>query len=104
MLTAGIKSTLTAEAEVNTTDSRVDIDADKRSIIITASNIIPSVPLPKTLIRSVGIIASIPPSGRTPPKTNLDVLPIKYAPQPITKQKIVEITVPLFIAAVSLMA
>lgn len=104
LLTAGIKSTATADADVSTTASSVDIDAERSNIIIIASKIIPNVPLPRTFIKSVGITASIPPSGNTPPRISLDVLPIKYAPQPITRQKIVEIIVPLFIAALSLIA
>ena len=73
----GIRSTATAEAEVRTTACKVDIDAERSKIIITASRIIPNVPFPRTSMRSVGMTESIPPSGRTPPRTSLDVLPIR---------------------------
>jgi len=76
-LTAGIRSTATAHAEVKTTASSVAIDAERRRIIITAKRIIPAVPPPNTCINTVGITESTPPSGRTPPKTSLDVDPIR---------------------------
>ena len=103
-LTVGIRSTATADADVKTTASRVDIDAERRRVIITAKRIIPNVPPPKTSIKTAGIIESIPPSGSTPPKISLEVEPIRYAPQPMTTQKIVEIIVPRLIAAVSFTA
>ena len=103
-LTAGIRSTATADAEDNTTASRVDIDAERRRIMITAKRMIPAVPPPKTSINTAGITASTPPSGRTPPRMSLDVEPIRYAPQPIIMQNIVEIIVPRLIAAVSFIA
>ena len=103
-LTAGIRSTATAEAEVRTTDSSVDIDAERRRIIMTARRMIPSVPPPSTFISNAGITASIPPSGRVPPRMRRDVLPMRYAPHPITRQNVVEMTVPRLMAAVSLMA
>ena len=62
-LTAGIRSTATADADVSTTASRVDIDAESRRIIITASRIMPSVPPPSTSISIAGITESIPPAG-----------------------------------------
>ena len=76
-VTEGIRSTATAEAEVRTTDSRVDIEAERRRIIITARRTMPSVPPPKTCIRTVGITESTPPSGRTLPRISLDVEPIR---------------------------
>ena len=104
LLTVGIRSTATAEAEVSTTDSRVDMDAERRSIIITARRMIPAVPPPSTCISRVGITESIPPAGSVPPRMRRDVLPTRYAPQPITMQKMVEMTVPRLMAEVSLMA
>ena len=103
-ITDGIKSTATADAEVKTTASKVDIEAESKSTIIIDSKIMPRVPFPKTCVSIVGIIESIPPSGSCPPKIKREVEPIKYAPQPITKQKIVETIVPLLIAVVSLIA
>ena len=79
-------------------------EAERSRIIITARRIMPSVPFPSTSISTVGMIESIPPAGSWPPRISLEVLPIKYAPQPITRQKIVEITVPRLIAAVSFTA
>jgi len=74
-LTAGIKSTATADADVNTTASKVDIEAERSRIIITAKRMMPAVPPPKTSIRTVGMTESIPPAGRTPPtaKTRLAI-------------------------------
>ena len=103
-LSAGMKSTATADADVKTTDWSVDIDAERSNTIIIASNIKPKLPPPNTFINSVGITESIPPSGSVPSKTSLEVLPIKYAPHPITVLKIVDMTVPLLIAAVSFIA
>ena len=103
-LTAGIRSTATAEAEVSTTASSVDIEAESKRIIIMASRIIPSVPPLSTLIKTAGITESIPPSGSSPFRIKREVLPTRYAPQPMTMQKMVEITVPRLMAAVSLMA
>ena len=60
---AGIRSTATAEAEVRTTASRVDMEAESRRIIMMAKRIIPKVPLPKTSISTEGIMESMPPSG-----------------------------------------
>ena len=68
LLAAGIKSTATADAEVRTTASNVDIDAERRSIIMMARSITPNVPPPRTSISKVGITASIPPSGSVPPR------------------------------------
>lgn len=62
-LKAGIRSTATAEADVSTTASRVDIDAESKSIIIIARRINPKVPLDKTFINRAGMTESIPPSG-----------------------------------------
>ena len=76
-LTAGMRSTATADAEVKTTASKVDIDAERRRIIITARRIIPAVPPPKTFIKTVGITESTPPAGRAFPKISLDVDPIR---------------------------
>ena len=61
--TEGIRSTATAEAEVRTTASSVDMDAARRSTMIRARRITPNVLLPRTLSRTAGITASIPPSG-----------------------------------------
>ena len=102
--TVGIKSTATADAEVKTTASSVDIDAESKSIIIIDKRITPSVPFPSTSISKVGITASIPPSGSFPPRTKREVEPTKYAPQPIITQNIVETIVPRLIALLSLMA
>ena len=93
LLTAGIRSTATAEADVRTIASSVDIDAESKRIIITAKRIIPSVPPPSTSIKTAGITESIPPSGSLPPRMSLEAEPIRYAPQPITVQKMVEIMV-----------
>ena len=62
-LTEGIRSTAIAEAEVKTTASRVDMEAESNKIMITANRMMPKVPLPNTSIRTVGITASMPPSG-----------------------------------------
>ena len=94
LLTAGIMSTATAEAEVKTTASRVDIDAESNKIIMIAKRIMPSVPFPRTSISTAGIMASIPPSGSVPLSIKRDVLPIKYAPHPITIQNLVEMMIP----------
>mgnify|MGYP003296420620 CR=1 FL=1 len=82
----------------------VDIEAERRRIIINARRMIPRVPPPRTSISTAGITASIPPSGRTPPRISLDALPTRYAAQPIIKQNTVDTIVPLLIAAVSLIA
>ena len=76
-LTAGIRSTATADAEVNTTEPSVDIDAERSKIIITAKRIMPAVPLPKTFIKTSGITESTPPAGSSLPRINLDVEPTR---------------------------
>ena len=101
-LTAGIRSTATAEAEVRTTASSVDMDAESSRIIITARRMMPRVPLPSTSISIAGMTESKPPSGSCPPSTSLEVLPMRYAPQPIMMQKVVEMIVPRLMEAADL--
>ena len=99
----GRRSTATAEAEVRTTASSVDIEAERRSTMITANKAIVRLLPERVAIRTSGITESRPPAGNSG-RISLDVLPIVYAPQPMIRQNSVEITVARLIAALSFIA